>query len=105
MPASSLRQKHFFSMVKGIQMGKLSPSKLPVDIRAKVTKTAKNISTKSASDFANKVEEGDIDFSVLSFKEYMVVENTLVSSLSSLPDSELNALIERYTEDLASNKR
>jgi len=48
MPAKSEKQKRFFQMIRGLQTGKISPSK----VSAKMKKAAKSISAKDAHDFA-----------------------------------------------------
>jgi hypothetical protein len=47
MPSLSQRQKRFFSLVKGVQQGKISPKK----VGSKVTKAANSMSAKSVNDF------------------------------------------------------
>jgi hypothetical protein len=95
MPSTTPKQQHFFQMVKGIQMGKLKTADLPAGVREKLKKTAKTISPKAAGEFAAKVEEGDnIDFSVLSFKEYMFAESALIEALSELTEDDVIELNE-----------
>lgn len=96
MPSKTLKQQHFFQMVKGFQSGAIKPSDLPSGVRAKVEKTAKSISKKASGEFAASVEENDdIDFSVLSFKEYIMAESALVEAFSELTDDDLEMLAEK----------
>jgi hypothetical protein len=76
-------------------MGKLHSEDLPAGVRSKVAKTSKSITKKASGEFAAKVEENDdIDFSVLSFKEYIMVESVLVEAFSELTDDEVDELTE-----------
>lgn len=89
MPSSTPKQQHFFQMVKAVQMGKLPTADLPAGVREKVKKTAKTISKKASGEFAAKVAEGNIDFSVLSFKEYLGADAALIEAFSELSDDVL----------------
>ena len=102
MPASSKPQQHFFQMVKAVQMGALKTKDVPSGVRDKIKKASKTISPKAANEFASKVEEGgDYDFSVLSFKEYLVVESAIVDGISELTESEIGSLVAILDEDSA----
>lgn len=97
MPSSTLHQQHFMQMVHAFQMGKLHSDDLPAGVRSKVAKTAKSITKKASKEFAAKVDEQDanIDFSVLSFKEYIVVESALIEAFSELSEDEVELLAEK----------
>lgn len=103
MPAVSSSQQHYFAMVRAYQTGKLKSSNLPQSIVDKIKKTAGSITPKAASEFAktktkNKPdhvhEHDDIDFSVLSFTEYMIIESELIRIFSSLSDREISTINE-----------
>jgi hypothetical protein len=90
MPSSTPKQQHFMQMVHAFQMGKLHSTDLPQGVRSKVAKTAKSMTKKASGEFAAKVEENDdnIDFSILSFKEYIMVESALIEAFSELSEDE-----------------
>jgi len=62
MPAHSEQQKKFFGLVRGVQSGKVHPSKVSADVR----KVARSISSKDAGDFASSIAELKIKKAVLS---------------------------------------
>lgn len=96
MPSTTPRQQHFMGMVHAFQMGKLHTKDLPTGVQAKVKKAAKTITKKESGEFASKVEEqGDIDFSVLSFKEYIIAESAIVEAFSELTEEEVAGLVEK----------
>jgi hypothetical protein len=105
MPSETTRQQHFMSMVHGYQMGHIHSEDLPQGIRAKVKKTARSISKKASGEFAASVkEEDDIDFSVLSFKEYLVAENALIEAFSELTEDDIEDLVEKVGEKVGKDE-
>jgi hypothetical protein len=62
MPSSSEKQRKFFGLVRAVQKGKVSPSK----VGSGVSKVAKSISAKDAGDFAKSVAELKVKKAVLS---------------------------------------
>jgi len=62
MPAHSKKQKQFFQMVRAVQTGNVSPSKVGPAVR----KVAKSISVKDAGDFAKSVAELKVKKAILS---------------------------------------
>ena len=105
MPAVSTSQRNFMGMVRAMQTHHLKSKNLPVGIRDKVKKVAKNMNSQSVEDFASTKSKGlpkhvetdeGYDFSVLSFREYLGVRE----AFDALTADERNALIERCaTED------
>lgn len=95
-------------LVHAFQMGNLHTSDLPNGVRSKVVQTSKSMTKKASGEFAAKVEEGDdIDFSVLSFREYLVVETELVEAFSELSANDIACLQEKCSmedEEPASKK-
>lgn len=103
MPAVSSSQQHYFAMVRAYQTGKLKSSDLPSSVVAKIKNTANSIAPKAASEFARTKTKGkpdhvqeqdDIDFSVLSFTEYMIMESELVQIFATLSEQEINIINE-----------
>jgi hypothetical protein len=61
MPAKSEKQRRFFGLVRGVQSGKVHPSKVGPEVR----KVAHGISTKDAEDFASSIAELKVKKAVL----------------------------------------
>lgn len=94
MPSVSKSQQKFFSLIRGVQTGKVSPK----SVSDKVRKAAKSISSKDASDFASTPLKGlpkKVKESVLSVLkeiiEPMRLENTE-------PDKQTNPIAKSFTQ-------